>query len=65
MNEDLMWLFAVVVVGIISFIGGCTAGGESMAELKRNGYEVVKHEVRHGNFSTNWVEVVKKGDKTK
>ena len=63
MNEDWMWLFVVVIVTIIAFIGGCIAGGESMSELKRNGYEVVKHEVRHGNFRTNWVEVVKKDDK--
>ena len=31
----------------------------SLGELRQNGYEVIRHSETHGDFSTNWVEIVR------
>lgn len=31
----------------------------SLDELRQSGYEVIRHSETHGDFSTNWVEIVR------
>ena len=31
----------------------------SLDELRHSGYEVIRHSETHGDFSTNWVEIVR------
>ena len=31
----------------------------SLDELRQSGYEVIRHSETHGDFTTNWVEIVR------
>ena len=31
----------------------------SIDDLRKSGYEVIRHSETHGDFSTNWVEIVR------
>lgn len=55
------------LVLLVGLVFGFTAGfilGEydtvRKSDLERNGYFVVRHEETHGEFRTNWVEVIRK-----
>lgn len=61
--NDLMF----VMLGLAWIVTGLTVGyilgasdTVSKSELRRNGYFVVRHEETHGEFHTNWVEVIHK-----
>lgn len=58
--------FALMMT-LIGFAGGLslgyafgTADTVCKSELEQNGYFVVRHEETHGEFHTNWVEVIRK-----
>ena len=60
MNQALIVVALFFTFCYLSFIAGCVCGRSDIDELEANGYKLVRHEVRHGDFHTNWVEVVRK-----
>ena len=61
--EGIIYFLPFIVILFVVFWFGYYTGICDIRELEDAGYEIVKHEVRHGEFKTNWVEVVKKGAK--
>lgn len=60
MEGTIAALGVTVFLCYVSFIAGCFCGRLDLDEMEKNGYRIVKHEIRHGNYHTNWVEVVRK-----
>ena len=61
-TKDIIYFTAFIAVTFIVFLIGYHAGISDIRKLEDAGYEIVNHEVRHGEFTTNWVEVIKKGE---
>ena len=59
MDLGLMALLCFIL-GLFVGFAASEAETVTMSDLRRNGYEVVRHEERHGGFRTNWVEVVRR-----
>lgn len=59
--------FVFVIVVVLNFLigyligskHGYLVGREKIRAIEDSGYSIVTHTVRHGDYYTNWVEVVK------
>ena len=61
--DDLAFTLVMTAVTAAGMAFGYILGAADTvckSELERNGYFVVHHEETHGEFRTNWVEVIRK-----
>lgn len=55
-------VFAFIVGTVVCAVLGyqvCALDNISLKELRRNGYDVIRHAETHGETSTNWIEVIR------